>query len=375
MGSASCHVQTSQAYLTASVNWNSNYYVTVNVTSTGSWRLKKEGTPGDTNNIFSQYGNLTDGGFQGSLDTTYIFQMYDAVEQEWFQDGFTVTQGSSGGGGGDSGGGDSTHTRFIYYYDQNGNFLNKTSITVGSLFMPQSGNSLTKPDDSSSSDYTITGNANGGTFSNGSKTASITAKKIITTSYNFSYWNGTSQLGNESIYYTDRYYTMPDYNLVFRPAFSSSSSTSYSDNSLSRLPTPSYYDNTTVTLTVNFNANGGSVSTTSQSVNATLTKIFGGWMLSSTGTTTVSSLDSEGTVYAKWNESYPNATVILPLPTRNGYIFNGWSTSTSGTNLYQAGAEVSISGNTTFYANWTEKEKSGGGIFIHDGTRWQLISG
>lgn len=168
---------------------------------------------------------------------------------------------------------------------------------------------------------------------------------------------------------------MPNHELFLYPEFSNSSSTSYSDNSLSNLPTPNYTDSTTATLTVTFDAKGGSVSTTSRLVNATVVKTFGGWMSSRTGTTTISSLESEGTVYAKWDISYPDATVILPLPTRKGYIFNGWSTSTSGTNLYQAGAEVSISGNTTFYAIWTEKEKPSGGVFIHDGTMWQLISG
>ena len=36
---------------------------------------------------------------------------------------------------------------------------------------------------------------------------------------------------------------------------------------------------------------------------------------------------------------------------------------------------VDESGDTTFYAIWTEKEKPSGGVFIHDGTMWQLISG
>ena len=371
MGSALCLVSTSQAHLSASVEWNSSYYVTVNVTSNGTWRLKPAGTSGDTNNIFSQYGDLTKGGFQGSLNTTYVFQMYDAVEESWFQDTFKVTQDSSGGGGGNSGGGGSVNRYYIYYYNYDSTVLGYMVVTQGSYFVASNGDSLTKPNDSSSSDYTITGDANGGTFSNGSKTASITAKKIITTSYSFSHWIGL----DGSIYYANTQYTMSNHDLFLTASFSSSSSTSYSDNSLSRLPTPSYTDSTTATLTVTFNANGGSVSATSQLVNTTVVKTFGGWMSSSTGTTTIGSLESQGTVYAKWNVSYPNATVILPLPARKGYIFNGWSTSTSGTNLYQAGAEVSISGDTTFYAIWTEKEKPSGGVFIHDGTMWQLISG
>lgn len=374
MGHADCYVQTSQAYLSASVEWDSSYYVTVNVESTGSWRFKIAGTPGDTNNIFAQYGNLTNGGFQGSLNTSYVFQMKDLVENKWFEDSFTITEDSSGGGG--SGGGGSTYYYWATYYNSDGSLLDRITVAVGSLFQIKSGDSVTIPSDSQTSDnYTITGNANGGTFSDGNITSSIIATKITTTSYNsFSKWINTNSSENGSTYNANQYYTMPDHYLDLHPVFNTSSSTSYSNNSLSNLPKPSYADSTT-TLKVTFNANGGSVSTTSQSVNTTVTRTFGGWMPSSTGTTTISSLESEGTVYAKWNISYPNATVILPLPTRNGYIFNGWSTSTSGTNLYQAGAEVSISGNTTFYAIWTEKEKPKGGVFIHDGTMWQLISG
>ena len=97
-------------------------------------------------------------------------------------------------------------------------------------------------------------------------------------------------------------------------------------------------------------------------------------MTSSTGTSTVSSLTYQGTVYAKWGNKYTDNTVILPLPSRSGYNFNGWSTSTSGTNLKAAGEAVAITSNTTFYAIWTEKEKPKGGIFIHDGTMWQLAT-
>lgn len=302
--------------------------------------------------------------------------MYDAVEENWFQDTFTVTQDSSGGGGdsggGGSGGGGSSNIYTVYYYGYGGSYLTSTSITGGSSFRVQSGDSVTRPSSSDSSNYTITGDANGGIFSNGSKTNSITAKKTITTTYSFLYWK---EAGTGSIYYANTWYAMPSNDLFLHANFSSSSSTSYSNNSLSNLPTPSYTGSTTTTLKVTFDAKGGSVPTTSRLVNATVVKTFGGWMSSSTGTTTISSLESEGTVYAKWDVSYPDATVILPLPTRKGYIFNGWSTSTSGTNLYQAGAEVSISGDTTFYAIWTEKEKPSGGVFIHDGTMWQLISG
>ena len=375
MGSASIYIKAeSEAYLSATASWDSSglssgssVTVYIDVSSTGGWRLKKGSTV-----YFDTYGNLSDS-FEGNVGTTYQFQLWDTVESTWQLKNFTVTKDSSGGGSG-SGGGESAKTYYVSYYDSNGSLLSKIGQTENLQFKVQSGSSVTIPDNSSvDSNYTITGDANGGTFSDGSTTASITATKTTTTSYSFSKWS-TNSSGTGPTYNANSYYIMPSYNLDLYPIFSSSSSTTNSNNSLSRLPHPSRTDSTTTTLIVTFNANGGSVSTTSQSVNTTVTKTFDGWMSSSTGTTTISSLNSAGTVYAKWNNSYSNATITLPLPTRNGYIFDGWSTSISGTNLQQAGAQVPISGNTTFYAIWTEKEKPKGGVFIHDGTKWQLVS-
>lgn len=374
MGSAPIYITAaSGAYISATVSWDSSglssgssVTIYVDVSSSGGWRLKKGSTT-----YFDKYGSYS-GSFTGNVGYTYQFQLWDTVEQTWQLQNFTVTQDSSGGGGGDPGGGDSANSYYVSYYDSNGSLLSRTTETEGYSFAVQSGSSVTRPSSSSSSsNYKITGDANGGTFSDGSTTASITATKTTTTSYNFSSWN-TNSSGTGSTYYAGSYYTMPSYNLNLYPVFSSSSSTTPSNHSLSRLPQPSYAGSTTTTLTVTFNANGGSVSTTSQLVNTTVTKTFGGWMNSSG--TVITSLSSAGTVKAKWNNSYSNATVTLPLPTRNGYIFDGWSTSTSGTNLQQAGTQVSISGNTTFYAIWTEKEKPKGGVFIHDGTMWQLVS-
>lgn len=378
MGRDSCYVKISDAYLSASVEWDSSYYVTVNVTSNGSWRFKKQGTPGDTNNIFAQYGNLINGGFQGSLNTTYVFQMHDGSEETWFEDSFTVTS-DSGGGGGDSGGGDSgddeggAAIRLVCYYsDTKSTVFSLDYVYSGSSFEVVDGSSITKPSSSSRTNYAITGDANGGTFSEGEITASITAIKTITTNYSFLNWN-TDKSGAGSTYWAGHSYTMPDDNVYLYPIFSSSSSsTSYSDNSLSRLPIPSNTSSRTAALTATFNANGGTVTPASQSVDTTVTKTFGGWMNSSG--TEVTSLDSEGTVYAKWNDSYSNASVFLPQADKEGYRLIGWSTSTSGTNLQQPGAYVSISGDTTFYAIWTKKETPKGGVFIHDGTKWQLVS-
>lgn len=371
MGSTPIYITAaSGAYLSATVTWDSSglssgssVTVYIDVSSSGGWRLKKGSTV-----YFESQGSLSSS-FSGNVGSTYQFQLWDTIEQTYQLQNFTVTQDS--GGGGDSGD-DPWDRCSLYFYDLEGREIHFTNVYVGNSFKTISSSLAPKLESSSTNDnYTITGDANGGTFLDGSETTSITATKTTTINYNFVYWN-TSIDGTGDIYEASTYYKMPNHDLILYPAYSSESSTIYSNNSLSGLPKPSNTNSGTATLIVTFNANGGSVSPTSQSIDTTVTKIFGDWMDSSG--IVITSLDSEGTVYAKWNDSYSNATVILPLPTRNEYIFNGWSTSISGTNLQQAGAQVFISGNTTFYAIWTEKERPKGGVFIHDGTKWQLVS-
>ena len=71
------------------------------------------------------------------------------------------------------------------------------------------------------------------------------------------------------------------------------------------------------TYTVTFNANGGSVSTTSKSVT--------------------------------YNSTYGT----LPTPTRNGYSFNGWYTASSGGTKRTSSTTVTTTSNHTLYAQWT----------------------
>ena len=73
------------------------------------------------------------------------------------------------------------------------------------------------------------------------------------------------------------------------------------------------------TYTVTFNANGGSVSTSSKKV------------------------------------TYAGTYGTLPTPTRTGYTFNGWYTATSGGSKIEAGTTVSITANQTLYAHWTAR--------------------
>lgn len=60
----------------------------------------------------------------------------------------------------------------------------------------------------------------------------------------------------------------------------------------------------------------------------------------------------------KYKES--NLILSSTVPTRTGYIFKGWSTSSTATSAtYQPGESYTLNSNTTLYAIWKKKEDSG----------------
>ena len=149
--------------------------------------------------------------------------------------------------------------------------------------------------------------------------------------------------------------------------------------------------------TVKYNANGGSGAPSSQtkwkgqSLTLSSTKptksgyTFLGWSTSSSATSATYSAggkyttDAAVTLYAIWRKqltlsynanggsSAPTATsayvynsttsktftISSTKPTKSGYTFLGWSTSSSATSVtHAAGASITISANTTLYAVW-----------------------
>lgn len=364
-------------YAYADVYWNSSYEVTISNISYSSeasasnfkWRVGARGNTGKAlagTDLGPKYT------FQGSENGQYIFQACTRESASgwggtWDSGGFTLTDDDSGGGGGGGGGG-GTPEYVDINYDKNGytwkSFPDNVRIAYGaSITIP----SATPPDKTSTSEgFTIIGDANGGTFPSGAITK-LDSEKTTTKTYSFDDWRDQ---------YTTWFFVdevVPIYeNSTFFAQQIIKESKSYSNNDVSALTKPNPPASTSAALTATFDANGGTVDPKSQSVDTTVAKTFGGWM-DSNGTV-ITSLESEGTVKAKWDDSYSDVTVTLPRPDRDGYRFIGWSTSTLGTNLQQPGDQVSISENTTFYAFWTEKETPKSGVFIHDGTKWQLVS-
>lgn len=152
-----------------------------------------------------------------------------------------------------------------------------------------------------------------------------------------------------------------------------------------------HWSKTNQTYTVAFNANGGSVSTSSKTVTAgesygTLPTpvhsgyTFDGWYTSSSGGSRITSSTTvtqaqDHTLYAHWIRAVETCTVTfnanggsvstssktvtagesygdLPTPTRKGYTFDGWYTSSSGGNRITSSTTVTQTHNHTLYAHW-----------------------
>ena len=152
-----------------------------------------------------------------------------------------------------------------------------------------------------------------------------------------------------------------------------------------------YFDTASVPVNVSFNANGGSNTPNSITVNTggaygnlpTVTRngySFAGWYTAQTGgskitsSTTVTNA-SNHTLYAQWTQSSltlsfnanggsvsTNSKTVtcgstygtLPTPSRTGYTFNGWFTAQSGGSRVTTSTIVSNTANHTLYAQWTQ---------------------
>ena len=185
--------------------------------------------------------------------------------------------------------------------------------------------------------FTITYDPNGGTCSETSKTMTDT------TTYEHIKWvNGTSEyeptatLGGAAAYtFTVKY-----------------SSTTTKGSTI--LPTPT--NETTSTLKITFNYQGGSGSPASANSTKTITKAFKGWATSSSatsGSTGSYEPDESRTLFAIWGASTTKYSAIeLPTPTKNGYKFIGWATNASATTGSTGSYTPTSDSITTLYAIW-----------------------
>lgn len=179
------------------------------------------------------------------------------------------------------------------------------------------------------------------TFSGWDEKTSASAPNNLTAGTS-DYAAGVSRSSTKDLYY------YADYT-------SKAGTTVYSNNSYN-LGSPTK-GSTSKTYTVNYNANGGSVSPTSATTSQTTTYRFSKW----TGTTGVSvsgttvTFKQNGTATASYTSSVGAVgKVTLPTPSRTNYICLGWATSSTATTAaYSCGQQFQPTNTTTtLYAVW-----------------------
>ena len=110
--------------------------------------------------------------------------------------------------------------------------------------------------------------------------------------------------------------------------------------------------------TVILNANGGNCGTTSLGAARTTKYTFKNWNTKADGSGAafnpgdIYTHNTPNTLYAQWNSSTTTAAVTLPTPTRTGFVFKGWATSSTDTSGVTG--NYTPTGNVTLYAIWKE---------------------
>lgn len=209
----------------------------------------------------------------------------------------------------------------------------------------------------------------------GTKTASYTYGSSVSgasfgsnTSYDAYYtgyhYTGSSSTitvdGNETVY---RYFApntwTVSYNANGGSGAPSSQTKTYGVNLTLSSTRPTRANSSAGSYTVTYNANGGTVSPSSASAARTTSYTFSSWNTAANGSGTsyssggTYSANSAATLYAQWSSTTTTASVTLPTPTRTGYTFKGWATSSS--------ASTGVTGNytptkdITLYATWELK--------------------
>ena len=170
-----------------------------------------------------------------------------------------------------------------------------------------------------------------------------------------------------------------------------------SDYIVNAVGSQAFYAHWTVNrITLTFNANGGSVSPGSKTLNYgdvygdlptpnRANYAFNGWFTAASGGTRVTdqtkvTSSDNITIYAQWSVNritlsynadggsvspgsktlnYGDAYGDLPTPIRDYYTFDGWYTVASGGSRVDSQTKVTSSDNITIYAHWTQKPIKG----------------
>jgi uncharacterized repeat protein (TIGR02543 family) len=250
------------------------------------------------------------------------------------------------------------------------------------------------------------------TSSSGKKVTSLTATDIL-----YAHWeglettvlfngNGTSvSPSSKTVAYGSKYGTLPApkrTNYTFQGWYLGTTKVTATSTVKLLSPTELEAHWKGVSSKVTYNANGGTCSTKTKTVyygeefgSMTTPSRTGydflGWFTTQSGgeqltAASVVNWTSAKTIYAHWKETTPtivfnanngrlwedgvkkvSVTKIvtyghtygtLPMPERDGYVFQGWFTSSTGGNQIEAGTTVSVASKQTLYAHWKGVEST-----------------
>ena len=202
---------------------------------------------------------------------------------------------------------------------------------------------------------TITGNANGGTWSGSNGSAGYTTAR---TTYTHTIWN-TAAGGTGTNYNLSATYST-NAALTLYAQWSSSTQAAVGTSYTLPTGTPTKASVTNATIIVTFNPTGGSTSVTTRTAIQSTSYTFQGWWTtpdnSGVQVTTSRRVTAAETVYAHYTASSPAVGVITPNAfqcTRPGHILVGWAESPDATTgITPAGGTYIPSNEITLYAIW-----------------------
>ena len=338
-------------------------------------------TPTRTGYTFDGWYTAKDGGSKVTASTTVTNTSNHTLYAHWTANQYTVTFDANGGSV-------STTSKTVTYDSKYGDLPTPTwtGYTFDGWYTAKTGGSKVTSSTTvtTASNHTlyahwtpqggivVTLDANGGEVS----------PTTVTVTYNSTY--GTLPTPTRTGYTFDGWYTAKTGG---SKVTSSTTVTTASNHTL-------YAHWTAKQYTVTFNANGGSVSTTSKTVTYDSTYgdlptptrtgfTFNGWYTASSGGSKITSSTkvttaSNHTLYAQWTPqggivvtldanggevspttvtvTYNSAYGTLPTPTRTGYTFDGWYTAKTGGSKVTSSTTVTTASNHTLYAHWTAKQ-------------------
>ena len=323
-----------------------------NHTLTASWSGGTISLPTPTKTGYTFEGWYSESSLTNQVSNSTAYTSNKTLYAKWTANTYTVSYNYNGATGGNSETGktvtyDSTYgalpspTRSytISFDSKGGSTCNSQTATwnFGGWY-----NGSTKVDSTTkvttASNHTLTASWNGGTISLPQPTKTGYTFGGWTTSNGTGVSNTTQFTSNTTLYanWTANTYTVSyNYNGATGGNTETSKTVTY-DSTYGALSNP------TKSYTISFDSKGGSTCN-----NQTATWNFGGWYNGSSKVDSTSKVTTAAnhTLSASWS----GGTISLPQPTKTGYTFGGWTTS-SGISV---GNTTQFTENTTLYAKWT----------------------